>query len=74
MATPTDAELLASAKTAIQKILDGAQEYQRTIPGGGTASVTRANLKEVQAYVNDMERKLAAASGSPIATLFVRMK
>lgn len=74
MPTPTDAELLASAKTAISKILSGAQEYQVSIPGGGTRTVTRANLKELQAYVNDMEGKTAAAAGSPIATLFVRMK
>jgi hypothetical protein len=36
--------------------------------------VKRANLKELQAYVNDMEGKVAAVAGSPIATLFVRMK
>jgi len=74
MATPTDAELLASAKTAISMIMAGAQEYQMSLPGGGTRMVKRANLKELQVYVNDMERKLAAVSGSPIATLFVRMK
>lgn len=74
MPAPTDAELLASAKTAIQKILDGAQEYQRTIPGGGTATVTRANLKDVQAYVNELQIRVDGAAGPPISTIFARMR
>ena len=51
-------EELAIVKTAIKKVLAGAQSYKI-----GSRSLTRANLSELRKWKKDLEDEIAALSG-----------
>ena len=70
----TDAELLALLRHCLARISVAGQEYEMSIPGGGSRRYTSADLAEVRATVNDLQTKVNAAAGPPIATLYARMK
>lgn len=70
----SDAELLALFRHCLARISVAGQEYEMSIPGGGTRRYTAADLAEVAGLVEKYEAKIAAVGARGAAESLVSLR